>query len=645
MSPDRFDVPAVRGQWDQFLDTRCSDELDRARRVATALVANPPSGALAVLEDWNQVTLALLNATTVSNLLGLVHPDRSLREGAKDGERSAAAVQTELEMDRDLYDLLASVDRSGLDEAAARMLDCTLRDFRRAGVDQDPSTRERLRTIVVSTMELAQAFERNITDDVRTVSVRADQLDGMPDDFVETHPPDDDGFCVLSTDWPDVIPISDYCADGSVRADLVVALMNRGSPANEAVLQELIALRHERASLLGYDSWNDFDAEVKMAGTRAAVAEFIAAAAEAARQPARHQTARLLNRLRQDQPQAETLAASDAFYYTEIIRREDYGVDGQIVREYLGFDRVRDGLLAVTGRLFGLSFIAQPDAGRWHEDVAVYDVHSEDRHNELLGRIYLDLHPRDGKIKDGAHVPLAKGVAGTQMPHSALVCNLPRGLMSHDDVVVLFHEFGHLIHALIGGAQKWARFSGVATERDFIEAPSQMLEEWAWNPGVLQTFAINDEGEPIPADLVTRMQAAKDVNKARQTRADIFYAAISHGLYHDQPDDITTYIEHLRTHHEVDPMPGAVHHTSFAHLAMEKYSCAYYTYMWSLVIAKDLFTAFNPDQLLEIDVAHRYRDTVLAPGGSQPAASLVAGFLGRPFNLAAFDAWLSGATD
>ena len=246
--------------------------------------------------------------------------------------------------------------------------------------------------------------------------VRPDQLDGMPADFIQAHPRGDDGRCVLTTDWPDVIPIIDYCRDRSVRADLVVTFMNRGGPANEVVLHELISLRHERACSLGYDSWNDFDAEIKMAGTRAAVAEFLAGTAEAAREPARRETARLLDRLRQDQPSARALEVSDGFFYTELIRREQYAVDGQIVREYFGFERVRNGLLEVTGRLFGLRFVEQPDAGRWHDDVTVYDVRREDADEQRLGRIYLDLHPRDGKMKDYMHVPLAKGVVGTQPP-------------------------------------------------------------------------------------------------------------------------------------------------------------------------------------------------------------------------------------
>jgi len=166
----------------------------------------------------------------------------------------------------------------------------------------------------------------------------------------------------------------------------------------------------------------------------------------------------------------------------------------------------------VTGRLFGLRYVAVPDAPVWHEDVTAYDVLGDLGAGEesLLGRIYLDLHPREGKYKHAAQFTLVDGLAGRQLPEGVLVCNFSRGLMEHDHVVTLFHEFGHLLHHVLAGHGEWARFAGVATEWDFVEAPSQMLEEWAWDPEVLRSFAVDAAGEPIPADLVARMRAAED---------------------------------------------------------------------------------------------------------------------------------------
>jgi thimet oligopeptidase len=259
---------------------------------------------------------------------------------------------------------------------------------------------------------------------------------------------------------------------------------------------------------------------------------------------------------------------------------------------------------------------------------------------EQLGRIYLDLHPRENKYNHAAQFTLTDGIAGRQLPEGILVCNFPKGLMEHDDVVTLFHEFGHLVHHILAGRVDWSRFSGVATEWDFVEAPSQLLEEWAWDAGVLQTFARNAEGEPIPADLVAAMKRADDFGKGYHARTQMFYAAMSYWFHTDRPSDLTAATISLQDKYSMfSYVPGTHMSAGFGHL--EGYSSGYYTYMWSLVIAKDLFSAFDPEDLFAPEVAHRYRDLVLAPGGTRDAADLVEDFLGRPYTFDAYAAWLA----
>jgi thimet oligopeptidase len=220
-----------------------------------------------------------------------------------------------------------------------------------------------------------------------------------------------------------------------------------------------------------------------------------------------------------------------------------------------------------------------------------------------------------------------------------LVCNFSRGVMEHSDVVTLFHEFGHLVHHVLGGRQHYVRFSGVATEWDFVEAPSQMLEEWAWDADVLQTFAVNEDGTPIPAELVRRMRAAKEFGKGLFVRTQIFYTAVSYLLHRDRPANHTLAVREIQARYDlVDHIGGTHFQAAFGHLA--GYTSAYYTYLWSLVIAKDLFSAFDPADLFDPAIAHRYRDRILVPGGSRDAADLVTDFLDRPFSFEAFAAWL-----
>ncbi|WP_206054094.1 M3 family metallopeptidase [Nocardioides iriomotensis] len=631
--------PDDRDAWASFLVSRCDDNLDAVRRTADAIAAEPGDAAR-VLERWNELTVALLNATTAAGLLGQAHPDAAIRDRADAAEQAVAATTNEVRQDRRLYDALSAVDADGLDDDATRMLEMALRDFRRAGVDRDDTTRERLRDLAERDKTLSQTFERNVSDDVREVRLRPEQLDGLPDDYVEAHPVGDDGLVTITTDYPDVFPFRTFATDRDARHALYEQFDNRGWPVNDPILRELTEIRRERARLLGYDGWPDYDAEVRMIGSEAAIRDFVERLDRAAGPASDRDLATLVERQCEDLPDLASMSWADVNYYAQVVCRERLGLDAQEVRRYFAFDKVRAGLLDVTSRLFGLEYTERPDVPTWHEDVTTYDVSAE---GALLGRIYLDLHPRDGKFKHAAHFPLVKGVRDVQLPQSALLCNLPRGLMTHGDVVTLFHEFGHLIHAVVGGRQHWARFSGVATERDFIEAPSQMLEEWAWDADVLASFATDDAGTPIPAELVATMRAAQEFGRGFDVRVQIFYAAISVGIHADVPDDLTSYIDDLAKHYmPFERLDGTHKHTSFGHLADEGYGSSYYTYLWSLVIAKDLFSAFDHDDLLAPDVARRYRDTVLAAGGSRDAADLVESFLGRPTNTDAFDRWLTG---
>ncbi len=603
--------------------------------------------AAEVVQLWNDAELALGLAASLSSLIGEVHPDKAVRTLAEQRSREVKKLITELGQDRDLYAVLSRAERDletpfadgRVDAGALRLLRLTLRDFRRAGVDRDDATRDRLLALSENEVKLGQDFARNIRDDVRTVRLRPEQLAGLPADYLEAHPPGADGMIALSTDYPDIIPFRTFGQDAQARRDLTIAFLNRGWPDNDAILRELLATRHEHATLLGYSGWPDFDAEVKMVGSGAAIAEFIERIAEAARPSADHDVAVLLERLRQDRPSATRLDAADVPFYAEVVRRENFEVDAQEVRRYFDFERVRTGLLDVTARLFGLRYVAVTDAPRWHEDVVVYDVLAAET-GALLGRIYLDLHPRAGKFKHAAQFDLVAGVAGQTLPEGALVCNFGRGLIEHVDVVTLFHEFGHLVHHVLGGRQRYARFSGVATEWDFVEAPSQMLEEWAWDAEVLRSFAVDERGNPISAELVARMRAAHEFGKGYLARTQMFYAAVSYVLHCAAVEDLTSTVRELQDRYDAfDYIDGTHFHTSLGHL--EGYTSAYYTYMWSLVIAKDLFSAFERDDLFDTSVSHRYRDRILAAGGSGDAADLVAEFLGRPYSFDAFAAWLA----
>jgi thimet oligopeptidase len=327
------------------------------------------------------------------------------------------------------------------------------------------------------------------------------------------------------------------------------------------------------------------------------------------------------------------------------------------MRPYFEYRRVKEGVLALCGRLFGVAFRPVADAAPWHPEVDVLDVFDGvdggdgDRAggDRALGRVYLDMHPRDGKYKHYAQFALSHGLAGTRLPEAVLVSTFPRpgegpALLEHGDVKTFLHELGHLMHHVLGGRARWATQSGVATEWDFVEAPSQMLEEWVWDPEALASFARHvDTGEPIPAEAVSRMRAADEYGKGLAVRQQMFYAALSLELHRRDPAGLDTTRLTAELQERYTPfrhVEGTWFQASFGHL--DGYSAIYYTYMWSLVIAKDLFGPFRREGLFAPGPAARYRREVLERGGERPAAELVEAFLGRPFTFDAFAAWLDG---
>lgn len=637
-TPAPLALPAEPDAWADWLRGYGEDQLAAAERTAATVRAarTDTQTSADVVAAWDEVGRRLGLVASAGELFAQVHPDAAVREVADDLSLRAAQRATEYGQDEAAYAVLSSLPTGGLDDDQRRFLALELRDFRRSGIDLDDEGRARLRDLAARETAAAQAFDNAIRDDVRSVRVTPDRLGGLPADWVAAHPVGDDGLVTITTDYPDLQPVLAFAADRELRAELRAQASRRAWPANEGNLRELVSLRNERARFLGHDGWADYDAQVKMIGSGSAIGEFVDRVAADVRPAGLADRDLLLDRLRADHPDATEVTVGDAAYYTEVLRRERHGVDAQEVRRYFSFEKVRAGLLDVTSRLFGLT-MTPVDVPVWHESVTAYDV---DIDREPLGRFYLDLHPREAKFGHAAQFSLVNGVAGTAVPEGVLVCNFPTGLMEHGQVVTLFHELGHLVHHLVGGRQRIARFSGVATEWDFVEAPSQMLEEWAWDADILASFATDEDGTAIPADLVARMREGKDFGRGNHVATQMYYAALSYWFYADPHDDIDAQREALRDRYFLlADLPDTHFHTSFGHLA--GYSSGYYTYMWSLVIAKDLLSAFDPADLMDPAVARRYRDRVLAPGGSRDAADLVADFLGRPYSNEAFAAWLA----
>jgi thimet oligopeptidase len=644
--PAAFAQSGAKGA--EALTAQVQGHLDAAQEILDRLLAaEGPRTVDNTLKLMNELSIELDAGSNIASLMENVHPDPDVRAAAEKASQDVQKYATDLSLNRDVYDALSAVDASGMDDVTRRFLEHSLRDYRRAGVDKDEATRNKIRKLREELVELGQNFDRNIREGTRFIYVdRAEDLEGLPQDYIDAHQPDETGKIKITTQYPDYLPFRSYAKNGELRRKLYNEFLNRAYPENQDVLMNILAKRYELANLLGYANWAAYITEDKMVKSPENAADFIRQLDEAAKPRAEQDYAMLLERKHKDDPEATTVNDWEKAYYEELVKTEEYDFDSQEIRSYYDYPIVKQGILDLTATLFGVTHKRIEDPEVWDPSVEAYDLYEGDK---LIGRYYLDMHPREGKFSHAAQFTLRRGVEGYQNPVSVLVCNFPGGngdgpaLMEHEDVETFLHEFGHLLHSQFGGHQPWIDQSGVATEWDFVEAPSQMLEEWSLDTAVLQTFARHYETkEPIPAPLVEKMKTARDFGNGTYVTQQNFYSAISLNIYNRPPGevDFDTLVPELQAKYaSFDFVPGTNMCASFGHL--EGYSAMYYTYMWSLVIAKDLFSKFDRANMLDSATATEYRRKVLMPGGTEDAADLVKDFLGRSYNFEAFRTWIN----
>jgi len=597
------------------------------------------------LAPFDEIFRQLDMAGAQNGLMEEVSPDSATRATAESMSQEISKFATDLSLNRKLYDALVAMDVSTADAETKYYVEKTLRDFRLSGVDKDDATREKLKKLQEELVLISQEFGRNIREDKSTVSCTPAELEGLPQDYIDRHKPGADGRVTLTMEYPDYLPVITYAKSDDLRRRMYMAYQNRAHPKNIEVLDRMRQKRHELALALGFSNYADCVMADKMVGNATNARAFIDRVVAASNERQQREYAQLLARKKKDVPGATAVNMWETQYFSEQVRRSDYAFDSQQLRPYLPYAQVKQGVLDVTARLFGVEFKRVPDAPVWHPSVECYELFDG---GKLTGRFYLDMHPRPNKYNHAAQFGIRSGLAGRQIPEAALVCNLPggepgdAGLCEYADLETFFHEFGHLLHTMFAGQRRWVGTAGITTEHDFVEAPSQMLEEWVRSPEVLATFAKDPKsGEVIPADLVKRMNRANGFGRGLAVRRQMVYAGTSLACYDKDPAGVSTdqLLSDLVKKYQPFPFVDGTHfQCAFGHL--DGYSAVYYTYMWSLVIAKDLFSKFDKANMLAPGAATAYRQTVLAAGGSKPAAQLVRDFLGRDFSEAAWKKWL-----
>jgi thimet oligopeptidase len=620
------------------------------RAIATLLAVTGPRTIENTLVPFDEAVHQNNSAGYFAGLMEQVHPDAAFRDHATAMLTKVSAAQTAIALNHDVYNGLAALDLSKADATTKYYVQHQLLEFRLAGVDKDDATRARLKKLNDQGTEQQSMFDRNISDGQKVVEADPSELDGLPQDYIDRHKPGADGKVRITTDYPDAYPVFTFAKSDSLRRRVSLAFNTRAYPKNQEVLTSLLKTRYEIATLLGYSSWADYNAADKMIAKGHNIADFIQQVNDASRTLAQREFEMLLAEKQKTTPGAKEIWSYEAAYLSELVRRTKYDFDSQSVRPYFPFMEVKQGILDTAADLFHVSFRQEPNVPSWDPAVETWIVIDS---GKPVGRFYLDMHPRPGKFSHAEMAPVLDGIRGKQLPEAILVCNFPvptatdAGLMDYGDVETFFHEFGHLMHHILGGQQQWAGISGITMESDFVEAPSQMLEEWIRSPQVLAKFARHYKtGEPIPAELVARMNRASAFGRGGWVGRQNSYSAISYDIYKTKPEEVDldkVTLDDARKYTLFAPLPETHVWASFGHLG--GYSSAYYTYLWDKVIAEDFFLQFDHKNLLAGDAPMRYRRVVLEPGGSMSANDLVKNFLGRPQNITALQHWMAEEFD
>jgi thimet oligopeptidase len=628
------------------LEAWVDHHLATAQQQIDKIVKNKGAHTVAnTLRPYDDAYNELNIAANEAYIMFAVGGNAALRDKGQALNEKISGITAALALNHDVYAALAAVKADHANAATRYYLQRTLLEYRLGGVDKDADTRVKIKALQDRITSLSLQFGRNVQEDVRKINVKKEQLEGLPEDYIARHKPDADGNYQITTDQPDVGPMMSFGRDAAVRRQLMLAYNDRAYPANSKVLLDLLQARQDLATILGYPTYADLATADQMMGNAANARAMLDEVGAASHDASQREFNLVLDFAKSKQPGLTEIAESDMRYWTEQYRRTNYNFDAQSVRPYFPYDAVQSGILNTAARLFKVEFKQIHDATIWDPSVDIFDVYDG---GKRVGRIYLDMHPRDGKDKWFSSQAVVPGIRGKQLPEGMLICNFSGGvkgdpgLMQYGEVVTFFHEFGHLMHHLLGSQNEWAGQGGFNVEGDFVEAPSQMLEEFFDDPKLLATFAKKaDDGQPIPAELVGRMTAAAAFGRGSWVQSQLFYSTLSLELHDRAPSQIDLDAILQKNFKRFQPMSfvdGDHMYDSFTHLT--GYSSNYYTYVLDKVIAIDFFAQFDKKNLIDGPTAMRYRRSVLEPGATEPAAQLVKDFLGRPQSIAPLKEWI-----
>lgn len=647
------DIPGLFPKDKQEIEDRVQKSIQEAQKIVDTIIDIPREhrtfeNTAKALDELESLSSLAITGNIISALRH-VSPDKSIRNACQDSIVKISQFALEnITNNKALYNALkdyaqTNASREALSDEERYYIQKTLEDYKRRGLELADKDLQKVRDLENQLTELSLKYETYIATDNRTISVKRSDLEGLDDDFINNLKKDTHGQYILGIDYPTYTAIIKHCTIESTRKALYKAHINRAYPANDSILSQIINKRDELARLLGFDSYAHLNLDTTMVKKPENATEFINKLLE----KAALKEAKDYSTLTKELPASVRLESNgkikpwDLAFLKAWYEKKHYNLDDRIIAEYFPMERTIDGLMNIYAQFFNLSFETKPMAGLWDKHVMVMSVKDREM-GTLLGYLLLDLYPRANKYNHACQMSIIPSLLNGGPSFGMIIANFPPStpikpsLLKRDDVECFFHEFGHALHSLLSKT-KMGSFASLNVKIDFVEVPSQMFEQWMLDKDILRMISHHYKtGQPLPDEVINTIISIKNLASGSYLLTQGFYALLSLGYYGAPCGNLYEFMQktfkNIPLHIEFDQDNHM--YCSFGHLT--GYGACYYSYLYSKVLALDIFAQIKAQGLLNQEIGKYFSNTILRPGGSKEPALMVKEFLGREPNQDAF---------
>ena len=611
-------------------------------RIAELISNNAPRAFI----DLDLALAQVSNNLGVSIFLKYVSTDDAVRTAADQLETKHQKWMVDLFAREDLFKVVkkAESERETLDSTQIELLNDYLFQFKRNGLELPSDQKKAFLDKKKRLVELEAEFSKNLLKENTPLEFTREELTGLPESFISSLTISPNGLYQVTLSYPHVTPFMENVRSEAARKKMSFHFNSRGGLANKKLLEEAASLRQELAQMLGYENHASLVLSRRMALDPQKVELFLKDLFQKLKSVGAKEREALIQIKKKLFNNDQPLTSFEWRYLHNQILKTHFDVDPLEVQNYFPLEKVVEGMFEVYQKLLGVEFRKDTSAPVWHSSVQKFEVWKS---GQLVSHFYMDLFPRPGKYNHAAAFTLVSAFLGKdgvyQIPFSSIVANFSApsqerpSLLLHTEVETLFHEFGHIMHQVLTTA-RYPSFSGTGVKTDFVEAPSQMFENWVWDKEMLRRLSGHylSPHNPLPNELIEKILAAKNLNSGLHYLRQIAFGLIDLEIHTRAAcDSSEVYERHMREVLEIPVLEGTMPQASFGHL-MGGYDAGYYGYLWAEVFAQDMFTRFEKEGLLNSETGIEYRKWILEPGGEQPPLALISGFLKREPNSDAF---------